>query len=89
MSDSARPGGDPAPLDYTWMDAIEDVLDAQIDEAEDLEATFEEFEVDVPLRYGEDAPFARWGLDGTVRVSVDGMRGGLAEWLEYWSEREE
>jgi selenophosphate synthetase-related protein len=71
------------------MDAIEDVLDAQIDEPEDLEATFEEFEVDVPLRYGDDAPFARWGLDGTVRVSVDGMRGGLAEWLEYWSEHEE
>jgi hypothetical protein len=71
------------------MDAIENVLDAQIDQREDLEATFEDFEVDIPLRYGEDPPRGRWGFDGTVRINVDGMRGGLVEWLEYWSSREQ
>jgi hypothetical protein len=75
--------------DYSWMDAIEEVLDASIEDEEDLEATFEEFEIDVPLRYGEGAPFGRWRLDGTVSVSVDGMRRGLAEWLQYWSQRDE
>ena len=74
---------------YTWMDAIEEVIDASIDEEADIEATFEDLTVDVPLSYGEDAEHARWGFDGTVRVSVDGMRGHVAEWLRWWGQRRE
>jgi len=72
---------------YTWMDAIEEVIDASIDEEADLEATFEDVTVHVPLSYGDDAERAQWGLDGTVRVSIDGMRGHVAEWLRWWGQR--
>jgi hypothetical protein len=74
--------------DYTWLDAVEQVLDASIEEEADLEATLEEVEVDIPTRYGDDAPFGRWRFDGSVTVSVDGMRGGLAEWIRYYRERD-
>jgi hypothetical protein len=72
---------------YTWLDAIEEIIDASIDEQADIEATFEDLTVDVPLSYGDGAERARWGLDGTVRVSVDGMRGHVAEWLRWWGQR--
>lgn len=71
----------------TWFDAVDDLLDASIESDEEVVCTFEEFEVDVPLRMGDDAPRARWRLDGTVTVSVEGTRGPLAEWLEWWSRR--
>lgn len=74
----------------TWFDAVEDVLDATIERDEAFVCTFEGFEVDVPLRMsgdGDDPPRARWRLDGTVSVSVQGTRGPLAEWLEWWSRR--
>lgn len=91
MSDSPEspsPRADLPAETYTWMDAIEEVIDASIDEEADIEATFEDLTVDVPLRYGDDAERARWGLDGTVRVSVDGMRGHVAEWLHWWGQRQ-
>ena len=85
-SPATRP--EPPAQRYTWMDAIEEVIDASIDEEADIEATFEDLTVDVPLAYGDDAERARWGLDGTVRVSVDGMRGHVAEWLRWWGQRQ-
>jgi len=69
----------------TWLDVVDDVLDTAIDREEDLECTFEEVTVDVPLRMDSEAEFARWHLDGTVRVHVEGMRGPLADWLHWWS----
>jgi selenophosphate synthetase-related protein len=92
MSDSSEPPvsrADLAARDYTWMDAIEEVIDASIDEEADLEASFEDLTVDVPLAYGDDAERARWGFDGTVRVSVDGMRGHVAEWIRWWAQRQD
>lgn len=71
----------------TWFDAIDDLLDASIERDEEFVCTFDELEVDVPIRMGGDAPRARWRLDGTVAVSVEGTRGPLAEWLEWWSRR--
>ena len=49
--------------------------------------TLEDVTVDVPLRMDSDSEFARWHLDGTVRVHVDGQRGPLAEWLRWWSKQ--
>lgn len=85
--ESPPPRTDLPAQQYTWMDAIEEVIDASIDEEADLEATFEDMTVDVPLSYGDDAERAQWGFDGTVRVSIDGMRGNVAEWLRWWGQR--
>lgn len=71
----------------TWLDAVERFLDAAIDHDEELVCTFEGFEADVPVGWGAEAPAARWRLDGTVAVRVEGTRGPLAEWLEWWSGR--
>jgi hypothetical protein len=71
--------------EQTWLDLVDDVLDTAIDSEEDLECTFEEVTVDVPLRMDSEAEFARWHLDGTVSVHVEGMRGPLADWLRWWS----
>jgi hypothetical protein len=68
----------------TWLDVLDDVLDEAVEVEESLECRFEDLAVDVPLRMGEDAPRARWRLDGTVRVHVEGRRGPLAEWLRWW-----
>lgn len=78
------PGGNAG---QTWLGAVEEVLDATIERDESFEFRFEEFEVDVPLLMGEKTPRARWGLDGTVRVHVEGTRGPLAEWLRWWHRR--
>jgi hypothetical protein len=67
-----------------WVAAIDDVLDAAIDRGEEIECTCEDFRVNVPLRMGPDAERARWRFDGTVRVAVEGRRGPLAEWLQWW-----
>lgn len=71
----------------TWFDAIEDLLDATIERDEEFVCTFDALAVDVPVRMGEDSPRARWRLDGTVAISVEGTRGPLAAWLEWWSRR--
>jgi hypothetical protein len=85
-----RPGGGRAsppsgPRARGWLDAIESVLDATIETDEAVACRFDDLTVDVPLRPGTDSPRARWRLDGTVTVSVDGTRGPLAEWLDWWS----
>lgn len=68
----------------TWLDVFEDVLDEIVEGEDTVEASFDDLRVDVPLRYGDDAPRAEWGFDGTMRVHVEGMRGPLAEWLRWW-----
>ena len=71
----------------TWFDAVEDLLDWTIERDEEFVCVFASLEVDVPVRMGEGAPAARWRLDGTVAVSVEGTRGPLAEWLAWWSDQ--
>jgi hypothetical protein len=71
---------------YTWLDAADEVLDAAVEEESVVELTAEELEVEVPLRFGDDAPVARWRVDGAVSVHVDGVRRPLAEWLRMWGE---
>ncbi|MFB6281408.1 MAG: hypothetical protein ABEH40_05275 [Haloferacaceae archaeon] len=71
----------------TWFDAVEDLLDATIERDEEFVCTFDDLDVEVPVRMGEGSPRARWRLDGTVAVSVEGTRGPLAAWLEWWAGR--
>lgn len=80
------PVGRPA-AGQTWFDVIEDVIDTEIDRQETIQCRFEELEVDVPLRMEADAEIARWRLDGTVRVHIEGTRGPLSEWLRFWYSR--
>jgi hypothetical protein len=67
-----------------WFEALDELLDGAIDREEGLDCTLDDVTVDVPLQFGPDAPLARWHLDGTVRVRVEGTRGPLAEWLRWW-----
>jgi hypothetical protein len=77
----------PLPPETTWFDTVDELLDATIDADDDLELTFDGLAVDVPMRIGRDSPRARWRLDGTVRVSVEGTRGPLSDWLQWWARR--
>lgn len=70
----------PGAEEPTWLDATIEADDA-------VECRFDDLAVDVPLRMGSDTPRARWRLDGTVRVSVEGTRRPLAEWLRWWAAR--
>lgn len=82
MSDSADPedGG-------TWISVIDEVVDEGIDRHEVVELTAEDLTIDVPLRFGPNPDRAHWRFDGTVRVSVDGETGPLADWMQFWYRR--
>lgn len=84
LADDGRPSASDAP---SWLDVIEDVVDAAMEGEEEFELTFEEFEVDVPERMGPEADHYRWGLDGSMRVHVEGAHGPLADWLRWWHTR--
>ena len=71
----------------SWLESVEHVLDASIDREEPIECTFEEFDVAIPMAMGADPEHARWEVDGSVRVSVEGTRGPLADWLRWWHEK--
>jgi hypothetical protein len=68
----------------TWLDVVDDLLDEAVDEEATVEAELEELRVAVPLRYGDGATRAEWRFDGTVRVTVEGLRAPLAGWLAWW-----
>jgi hypothetical protein len=72
------------PPGRTWLDVVEQVLDEEIDREEAIRLTADELEVDVPLSYGDGAQRATWRFNGSVTVTVDGMRGPLADWLKLW-----
>lgn len=72
------------PPGRTWLDVVEQVLDEEIDREEAIRLTADDLSVDVPLSYGEDSERATWRFNGTVTVTVDGMRGPLADWLKLW-----
>ena len=78
---------DAAEEEESWLEVLDDLLDEEIDRDEAIELTVENLEVDVPIWFGEDSPHAKWGFDGTVRVSVEGPSGPLADWLRFWYER--
>ena len=67
--------------------ALERLLDETVDRDESFELEVEDLEVTVPLRFGDDAPTATWGLNGHVTVTVDGIRAPLREWIELHEDR--
>lgn len=71
-----------------WLSFAEEMIDEGLDRDEQFDVTVENLEVDVPARFGEDAPAARWRFDGRVSVRIDGTRGPLAEWLQFWAAQE-
>ncbi|WP_135302082.1 hypothetical protein [Haloarcula amylovorans] len=84
MSESA---GVPEPDFEQLHAAVERLLDETVDREEALELSAEDLHVDVPIRFGEDAPRARWGFDGDVTITVEGVRGPLREWIELHEDR--
>ncbi|WP_129112743.1 hypothetical protein [Halegenticoccus tardaugens] len=68
----------------SWLDAFEEVVASMERREEVVECTFEDVEVDVPVRTGADAPTANWRLDGTVRVHVEEWTRPLVQWLRWW-----
>jgi len=72
------------PPGRTWLDVVEQVLDEEIDREEAVRLTADELTLDVPLSYGDDPERATWRFNGSVTVTVDGMRGPLADWLKLW-----
>lgn len=72
------------PPGRTWLDVVEQVLDEEIDREEAIRLVADDFTVDVPLSYGDEPERARWRFNGSVTVTVDGMRGPLADWLKLW-----
>jgi hypothetical protein len=84
LADDGWPPESDAP---SWLDVIEDVMDAAMEGEEEFELSFEEFEVEVPERTGAGAKHYRWGLDGSVRIHVEGAHGPLADWLKWWHTR--
>lgn len=71
----------------SWVDVFDDVIDETVEHDAAIELTAEDLAVEVPTRFGEDAPRAEWRFDGSVTVSVQGASGPLAEWLRWWYER--
>ena len=72
--------------DTTWLDLADELLDEGVDREESVTLDAEDLTVEVPLAFGEDAERAEWGFDGEVTVTVEGMRGSLAEWMHLFNE---
>lgn len=56
---------------HTWPDFAIGLYDRLTGRGATITYEFEDMEVDVPYRAGEDAEHAQWRLDGTLRVSTD------------------
>jgi hypothetical protein len=52
----------------TWPDLAISLYDRLTGRNAEITYEFEDMEVDVPSKTGEDADHAHWRLDGTIRV---------------------
>ncbi|KYH25536.1 hypothetical protein HAPAU_22100 [Halalkalicoccus paucihalophilus] len=71
----------------TWLDTADSVIDRNLARDETIEFTAEDLAIDVPTEFGESPP-ARVRLNGTVRISSEGLSGPLFAWLDWWDDRE-
>lgn len=86
----------------TWTDVIDATIDEEVSRDEAIQLTAEDLAVDIPIRFDVDADVdadvmseksppdhdrARWRFDGTLNVTVEGVRGPLAEWLRLWTRK--
>jgi hypothetical protein len=72
----------------TWLDVADELIDEGVEREESITLSADDLTVDVPLAFGDEAQRARWEFDGTVTVTVDGMRGSIAEWMHLFRETE-
>lgn len=54
----------------TWPELAISIYDQLTGRDAEITYVFEDMEVDVPSKAGEDPDHARWRLDGTVRIST-------------------
>ncbi|MCL9817556.1 hypothetical protein [Natronocalculus amylovorans] len=54
----------------TWPELAIAVYDRLTGRGAEITYEFEDMEVDVPNKIGDDADHARWRLDGTLKVST-------------------
>ncbi|MEM4781491.1 MAG: hypothetical protein QXG03_08040 [Halalkalicoccus sp.] len=71
----------------TWLDTADSVIDRNLARDETIEFTAEDLEIDVPTEFGESPP-ATVRIDGTLKISSEGLSGPLFAWLDWWDERE-
>lgn len=71
----------------TWLDTADSVIDRNLARDETVEFTAEDLAIDVPTEFGESPP-ATVRLNGTVRISSEGLSGPLFAWLDWWDERD-
>lgn len=71
----------------TWLDTADSVIDRNLARDETIEFTAEDLTVDVPTEFGEK-PRATIRLNGTVKVSSEGLSGPLFAWLDWWDSRD-
>lgn len=69
----------------TWLDTADSVIDRNLARDETIEFTAEDLEIDVPTEFGESPP-ATVRLNGTLRVSSEGLSGPLFAWLDWWDD---
>ena len=66
---------DPAEVDIeetkTWPDLAIGLYERLTGRGASITYEFEDMEVDVPSKAGEDADHAHWRVDGTVRITTD------------------
>ncbi|MDR9445290.1 MAG: hypothetical protein RI544_03925 [Haloquadratum sp.] len=71
----------------TWMDLVDTAIEEEIRRPDAIELTAEDLEVLVPMAFGADVDSAHWRFNGSVTVSVEGLSGGVGEWLRVWMDR--
>lgn len=71
----------------TWLDTADSVIDRNLARDETVEFTAEDLVVDVPTEFGESPP-ATVRLNGTVKISSEGLSGPLFAWLDWWDDRD-
>jgi hypothetical protein len=54
----------------TWPDLAIGLYDRLTGRGAEITYEFEEMEVDVPSKAGEDAEHAHWRVDGTLRITT-------------------
>ncbi len=54
----------------TWPELAIGLYDRLTGRGAEIEYTFEDMEVHVPSKVGEDADHAHWQVDGTIRITT-------------------
>ena len=71
----------------TWMDLVDTAIEEEIRRHDAIELTAEDLDVLVPMAFGADDDSAHWCFNGSVTISVEGLSGGVGEWLRVWMDR--